>query len=38
LGRQVEAYSTILGRPVTAELEESVLRGGKKCIYRIKVI
>jgi hypothetical protein len=34
----VEAYSTILGRPVTAELEESVLRGGKKCIYRIKVI
>jgi hypothetical protein len=38
LGWQVEAYSTILGRPVTAELEESVLRGGKKCIYRIKVI
>lgn len=38
LGWQVEAYSTILGRPVTAELEESILRGGKKCIYRIKVI
>ena len=38
LGWQVEAYSTILGRPVTAELEESVLRGGKKCIYRIKVV
>jgi hypothetical protein len=38
LGWQVEAYSTILGRPITAELEQSILRGGKKCIYRIKVI
>ena len=38
LGLQVEAYSTILGRPVTAELEESILRGGKKCVYRIRVI
>ena len=38
LGWQVEAYTEILGRPVTAELEESILRGGKKCIYRIKVI
>jgi hypothetical protein len=38
LGWQEEAYSTILGRPVKAELEESILRGGKKCIYRIKVI
>lgn len=38
LGWQVEAYSTILERPVTAELEESILRGGKRCVYRIKVI
>lgn len=38
LGWQMEAYSIILGRPVTAELEESILRGGKKCVYRIKVI
>ncbi len=38
LGWQVEAYTEILGRPVTAELEESILRGGKKCIYRIKVV
>ena len=37
LGWQEAAYSTILGRPVRARLEESVLRGGKKCIYRIKV-
>lgn len=38
LGWQVEVYSTILERPVTAELEESILRGGKKCIFQIKVI
>jgi hypothetical protein len=38
LGWQEAAYSTILGRPVRAELEESILRGGKKCIYRIRVI
>jgi len=38
LGWQEEAYSLILGKPVKAELEESILRGGKKCIYRIKVI
>lgn len=38
LGWQAEAYSTILGRPVTAELEESILRGGKRCVYRIRVI
>jgi hypothetical protein len=38
LGWQEAAYSTILGRPVCAELEESILRGGKKCIYRIRVI
>ena len=38
LGWQEEAYSTILGRPVKAELEESILRGGKKCVYRIRVI
>lgn len=38
LGWQEAAYSEILGRPVKAELEESILRGGKKCIFRIRVI
>lgn len=37
LGWQEEAYSAILGRPVHAELEESILRGGKRCVFRIKV-
>jgi hypothetical protein len=38
LGWQEEAYSEILGRPVKAELEESILRGGKRCVYRITVV
>ena len=38
LGWQEEAYSEILGRRVKAELEESILRGGKRCVYRIRVI
>ncbi len=36
LGWQKETYSAILGRPVDAELEESLLRGGKRCVYRMK--
>ena len=38
LGWQEETYSEILGRRVKAELEESILRGGKRCVYRISVI
>ena len=29
------AFSTVLGKPVTVELEESILRGGSRCIHRI---
>jgi predicted ArsR family transcriptional regulator len=29
------AYSTVLGKPVTVEIEESVLRGGTRCSFRI---
>lgn len=38
LGWQEETYAEILGRPVKAELEESILRGGKRCVYRIRVV
>lgn len=38
LGWQEATYSEILGRRVKAELEESILRGGKRCVYRITVI
>jgi predicted hydrocarbon binding protein len=37
LGWQQEAFSTVLGKPVTAEIEETVLRGGKRCSFRITV-
>jgi len=38
LGWQEEAYSEILGRQVKAELEESILRGGARCVYRITIV
>jgi predicted ArsR family transcriptional regulator len=38
LGWQEQAYSEILGRRVRAELEESILRGGKRCVYRITIV
>jgi hypothetical protein len=37
LGWQQAAFSTILGKPVTAEIEETVLQGGSRCSFRIKV-
>lgn len=38
LGWQEATYSRMLGRPVKAELEESILRGGKRCVYRMKIL
>lgn len=38
LGWQEATYSRILGRPVKAELEESILRGGKRCVYRMTIL
>lgn len=38
LGWQEEAYSAILGRPVKAELEESILRGNKRCVFVMRVM
>lgn len=37
LGWQKEAYSAIVGRPVEAEIEESILRGGNRCVFRISI-
>jgi hypothetical protein len=37
LGWQMETYSRILDRPVEAEVEESILRGGKRCVFLIKI-
>jgi predicted hydrocarbon binding protein len=38
LGWQKETYAMILGQPVDAELEESILRGGKQCVFRIQAV
>lgn len=38
LGWQEATYSEILGSAVKAELEESILRGGKRCVYRIRIV
>lgn len=38
LGWQKEAYSAVVGRPVGVVLEESILRGGKKCVFRIQIL
>jgi hypothetical protein len=38
LGWQRETYSAILGRPVDGALEESILRGGKRCVFRMTVL
>jgi predicted hydrocarbon binding protein len=37
LGWQKKTYSEILGKPVEAELEESILRGSTRCVFRIQV-
>jgi predicted hydrocarbon binding protein len=37
LGWQEETYSRMLGKPVEATLGETVLRGGTKCVFYIRV-
>jgi hypothetical protein len=36
-GWQLEAYSIVMDKPVTVEIEETVLRGGQRCSFRIAV-
>jgi hypothetical protein len=38
LGWQRETYSAILGQPVDAAVEESILRGGKRCVFCMTVL
>lgn len=38
LGWQKQTYSAILGKPVEATLEESILRGSARCVFRIQVV
>jgi len=36
LGWQEAVFSTLMGKPVTAEIEETVLGGGPRCSFRIR--
>lgn len=38
LGFQEHAYGIVFGRPVRAELVDSVLRGGKQCRFKITLL
>ena len=37
LGWQKEVYSAVVGRPVDAVVEESLLRGGTRCVFRMQI-
>ena len=37
LGWQQYTYETLLGKKVRVELKESVLRGGKRCVFEVRV-
>jgi len=37
LGWQKQVYETLLGRPVEVTLKESVVRGGKRCIFEVRI-
>ena len=38
LGWQMELFETILRKPVKVELVDSVLRGGKRCVFKIRIL
>ena len=38
LGWQQRTWETVLGKKVRVELTESVLRGGKRCVFQIHVL
>jgi len=37
VGWQKQTYETILGKPVDAEVKESVLRGSKRCVFEVRI-
>ena len=38
LGWQQHTWETLLQKKVRVELKESVLRGGKRCVFEIRVL
>lgn len=37
IGWQKQTFETVLGKKVDVVLEESVLRGGKRCVFTVKI-
>jgi hypothetical protein len=37
VGYQKEAFETVFGKPVQVSLQESKLRGGKQCVFAVKL-
>ena len=38
LGWQKQTFETVLGKNVGVEIKESIIRGGKRCIFEIKIL
>ena len=38
LGWQKQTYETVLGKQVDVKIKESLIRGGKKCIFEVKIL
>jgi predicted hydrocarbon binding protein len=38
VGWQKETYETILGKKVDVQIVESVLHGGKRCVFRVQIL
>ena len=35
--KEKQTFATVLGKKVSVELKESVLRGGKRCVFEVRV-
>ena len=38
LGWQKQTFETVLGKSVDVKIKESIIRGGKRCIFEIKIL
>ena len=38
LGWQKQTFETVLGKPVDVKIQESIIRGGKRCTFEIKIV
>ena len=38
LGWQQQTFETVLGKKVEVQIKESIIRGGKRCVFEIKIV